>query len=66
MVQMALTDQTEHTHLTKVLFAVQRTLTDQKEHTPLTKVGVLCREHLLIKQSIHYWRALACGIENTY
>ena len=46
--------------------AVQRTLTDQTEHTLLASVGVRYREHLLIKQSIHYWRGLVYGTKNTY
>ena len=45
---------------------VQRTLTDQTEHTLPTIFDVWYREHLLIKQSIHFWRDLMYGTENTY
>ena len=45
---------------------VQRTLTDQTEHTLLTRFDVWYREHLLIKQSIHFRRDLMYGTENTY
>ena len=44
---------------------VQTTLTDQTEHTLLMRVGVWNRQHLLIKQSIHFCRWLVYGTENT-
>ena len=44
---------------------VPMTFTDQTEHTLPTSVGAWYREHLLIKESIHFRRKLMYGTENT-
>ena len=67
MVQRTLTDQTEQACTSKEGWCrVQRTLTDRTEHTLVMWVGVWYREHLLVKQSIHFCRWLVYGTENTY